>query len=59
MEKNASLRFVCDPRDYEEVDLQFEWNEDLTFSELVSFFKRFCIAMSYAPETVEKLDDEE
>lgn len=59
MEKNARLRFQFDPEDYPGVDLEFECNEDLTFNELVSFFRRFAIAMSYSPATVEDYLGEE
>ena len=51
-EKNAYLRFVFEPQDYSEVDLTFHCNEDLTYDELLDYFKRFAIAMSYSSKTV-------
>lgn len=52
--KNATLRFVWEPDDYQEVDMSFRCDEDMTFFELVDFFKKFAIAMSYSPETVNR-----
>ena len=59
MKKNARLRFQFDPEDYPEVDLEFEVNEDLTFDELVNFFKRFAYVMGYSEKTIEKYLREE
>lgn len=51
-EKNAYLRFVFEPQHYSEIDLTFHCNEDLTYDELLDYFKRFAIAMSYSSKTV-------
>ena len=51
-EKNAYLRFVFEPQNYPEVDLTFHCNEDLTYDELLDYFKRFAMAMSYSSKTV-------
>ena len=59
MEKNASLHFWFQPEDYPSVDLTFDCNEDLSFSELVSFFRKFAIAMSFSPATIDKYLGEE
>ena len=53
MEKNATVNFSFRSEDYPDVDLSFECNEDITMSELVNFFRRFAIAMSFSPKTVE------
>lgn len=53
MEKNATVNFSFRSEDYPDVDLSFDCNEDLTMSNLVDFFKRFAIAMSFSPQTVE------
>lgn len=53
MEKNATVNFSFRSEDYPDVDLSFDCNEDLTMSDLVNFFKRFAIAMSFSPQTVE------
>ena len=53
MEKNATINFSFRSEDYPDVDLSFDCNEDLTMSDLVDFFKRFAIAMSFSPQTVE------
>ena len=53
MEKNATVNFNFRSEDYPDVDLSFDCNEDLTMSDLVDFFKRFAIAMSFSPQTVE------
>lgn len=53
MEKNATVNFSFRSEDYPDVDLSFECNEDIIMSELVDFFKRFAIAMSFSPQTVE------
>ena len=52
--KNATLRFVWEPDDYPEVDMTFRCDEDMTFSELIDFFKRFAIAMTYSPQVIDK-----
>jgi len=52
-EKNATLSFSFYPEYYPEIDLTFHCSEDLSMSELVSFFRRFAIAMSFTPQTVE------
>lgn len=53
MEKNATVNFSFRSEDYPDVDLSFDCNEDLTMSELVDFFKRFAVAMSFSSKTVE------
>lgn len=53
-EKNATLSFSFYPEHYPDVDLSFHCNEDLSFDELVDYFKRFAVAMSYSPQTIEK-----
>lgn len=52
-DKNAALIFSFYPDDYPGISLTFNCNEDLSMSELVDFFKRFAIAMSFSPQTVE------
>ena len=57
--KNATLSFTFYPTHYPDVDLTFHCSEDLSFQELLDFFKRFAMAMSFSPETIEKyLEDE-
>ena len=58
-EKNATLSFSFYPEHYPEIDLTFHCSEDLTMGELVSFFRRFAIAMSFTPQTVEDYLGEE
>lgn len=53
-EKNATLSFSFYPEHYPDVDVTFHCSEDFTFSELLDYFKRFAIALSFNPETVEK-----
>lgn len=52
--KNATISFCFYPEHYADVDLSFHCNEDLSFDELVDYFKRFAVAMSYSPQTIEK-----
>lgn len=59
--KNATLSFSFypDPEHHPDIDLTFHCSEDLSFQELLDFFKRFAMAMSFSPETIEKyLEDE-
>lgn len=53
-DKNATISFSFYPEHYPDVDLSFHCNEDLSFDELVDYFKRFAVAMSYSPQTIEK-----
>ena len=59
MNKNASLSFTFHPENYADVDLTFYCSEDLSFDELLDFFKRFAIAMSFTPETIKNYFGEE
>ena len=59
MEKNASIHFWFQSEDYPNVDLTFDCNEDLSFDELVGFFRKFAFAMSYHPNTIDKYLGEE
>ena len=52
-EKNATINFGFYSKDYPDVYLSFYCNEDLDMKELVDYFKRFAIAMSFSPKTVE------
>lgn len=49
MTKNATLRFVFEPDGYPDVDLEFRCDRDLTYDELVDFFKQFAVAVGYSP----------
>jgi hypothetical protein len=51
-DKNATLNFTFYPEHYPDVDLTFHCNEDLSFQELLDFFRRFALAMSFSPQTV-------
>ena len=57
--KNATLNFSFYPEDYPDVDLTFHCSEDLTMSELVSFFRRFAIALSFSPKSIDDYFGEE
>ena len=59
--KNATLTFSCyyDDDDRPDVDLTLHCNADLYFTELLDYFKRFAIALSFSPTTVEKFLGEE
>lgn len=57
--KNATISFSFYPEDYSDVDLSFHCSEDLDFEELLSYFRRFAIALSFSPATVEKYLGEE
>ena len=57
--KNATLSFSFYPEHYSDVDLTFHCSEDLTMSELVNFFRRFAIALSFSPKTIEDYLGEE
>lgn len=58
-EKNAVLSFDFRSKNYPNVYLSFDCSEDLTMSELVSFFRRFAIALSFSPKSVEDYLGEE
>lgn len=58
-EKNATLNFSFYPEHYPDVELTFHCSEDLTMSELVNFFRRFAIALSFSPKTIEDYLGEE
>ena len=58
-EKNAILSFNFSPKSYPDVYLSFNCSEDLTMNELVSFFRRFAIALSFSPKSVEDYLGEE
>lgn len=57
--KNATIGFSFYPEHYPDVDLTFHCSEDLTMSELISFFRRFAIALSFSPKTIEDYLGEE
>lgn len=57
--KTATINFSYYPTHYPDVDVTFRCDEDLNFSELVDYFRRFALAMSYSPTTVDKLIEEE
>lgn len=59
MDKNATLSFSFYPKHYSDVDLTFHCNEDLNFEELLSYFRRFALALSFSQETVDKYLGEE
>jgi len=58
-DKNATLNFSFYSDDYPDVDLSFQCSEDLTLNELISFFRRFAIALSFSPKSVEDCLGEE
>ena len=58
--KNATLSFSFYPdNDRTDVDLTFHCSADLDFEELLNYFRRFAIALSFSPTTVEKFLGEE
>ena len=57
--KNATLSFSFYPEHYSDVDLTFHCNEDLDFEELLSYFRRFALALSFSQGTVDKYLGEE
>jgi len=57
--KNATISFSFYPEDYADVDLTFRCSEDLDFGELLSYFRRFAIALSFSPTTIDKYLGEE
>lgn len=57
--KNATVSFSFYPEDYPDVDLTFHCNEDLDFEELLGYFRRFAIALSFSPVTIDKFLGEE
>lgn len=57
--KNATLSFSFYPEDYADVDLTFHCDEDLTFEELLSYFRRFAIALTFSQETIDRYLGEE
>lgn len=57
--KNATLSFSFYSEDYADVDLTFHCDEDLTFEELLSYFRRFAIALTFSQETIDRYLGEE
>lgn len=53
-EKNATISFGFYSKDYPDVYLCFNCDEDLDMEQLVDYFKRFAYAISFAPGTIEK-----
>lgn len=47
MTKNATLKFIFEPDGYPDVNLEFRCDRDLSYDELVDFFKRFAVAVGY------------
>jgi len=54
MTKNAYLKFEWHPKDYPDVELEFYIDENPSCEEALDYFKRFLVAMSFDPLTVEK-----
>jgi len=54
MTKNAYLRFEWHPEDYPDVELEFDIDEDPSCLEVIDYFKKFLIAMSFPSQTVEE-----
>ena len=57
--KNATLSFSFYPENYPDVDLTFHCDEDLTFTELLNYFRRFAIALTFSQETIDRYLGEE
>lgn len=53
-DSNARINFSFYSDNYPDIDLTFNCNEDLAFCELLDYFRRFAIAMSFSPTIIEK-----
>ena len=57
--KNAVLTFSFYPEHYPNINLTFNCDEDLEFSTLVDYFRRFALAMTYSSKTIDEYLGEE
>ena len=53
-EKNAIISFGFYSKNYPDVYLSFNCDEDLDMEELVNYFKRFAYAIGFNPETIDE-----
>lgn len=55
MEHNATYYMSVDNKNYPNLSLSFEVNEDLDIYELGDLFVRFASALGYTEDTIEKI----
>ena len=52
---NAYIEFRFSSKDYPDIDLTINCDQDLTLDELRDYCKRFALAMSFSENSVERL----
>ena len=55
MDKNTTIYFSFEHKDYPNVSMTFEVDDDMDIWELVGLFRKFAFAIGYAEESINKV----